>query len=46
MWFNALYLGALIDIVNVPYDRGANIEGSRHAYLKLQSKLNFYMLIM
>ena len=41
MWFNALYLGALIDIVNVPYDRGANIEGSRHAYLKLQSKLNF-----
>jgi arginase len=41
MWLNALYMGALIDIVNVPYDRGANIEGSRHAYLRLQSKLNF-----
>jgi arginase len=41
MWLNALYLGALIDIVNIPYDRGGNIEGSKHAYLKLQSKLNF-----
>lgn len=41
MWFYALYLGALIDIVSVPYDRGANIEGSKHAYLKLQSKFNF-----
>lgn len=41
MWLNALYFGLLIDIINVPYDRGSNIEGSKYAYLNLQSKLNF-----
>ena len=41
MWLNILYYSALIDIINIPYDKGANIEGSKYAYLNLQSKFNF-----
>lgn len=33
--------GALIDIINIPFDNGANKLGSKHAYNTIKDELNF-----
>ena len=40
MWLNTLFISVLIDIVNIPYDKGANREGSKYAFLNLQKTMN------
>ncbi len=41
MWIYSLVIGIVINIVNIPFDRGANREGSKYAYLELQHHINF-----
>ena len=41
MFFNYFIIGLLINVVKIPYDRGANIPGSKEAPTKLLNDLYF-----
>lgn len=41
MWISLFVTSFLIDIINIPYDNGANKIGSRDAYKSLKKDLNF-----
>ncbi len=41
MWIYQVVLGFLINTINIPFDNGANILGSKNAPAKLSNSLNF-----
>ncbi len=41
MFVYVLCYGFLINIINMPFDKGANIEGSKYAYKNLKNELDF-----
>jgi len=41
MWSLMFVISLLIDIINIPYDNGANTIGSRYAYKELKNDLDF-----
>ena len=41
MWTSLFATALLVDIINIPYDNGANKIGSRYAYKQLEKDLKF-----
>tara|TARA_Y100000816_G_C25957793_1_gene499737 strand:+ start:41 stop:862 length:822 start_codon:yes stop_codon:yes gene_type:complete len=41
MFIYTLCYGFLINIINMPFDKGANIQGSKYAYNNLKNELDF-----
>ena len=41
MWYNYLFLGLVVNTINIPFDNGANILGSKNTPKILEPHLNF-----